>query len=65
MGPRYIRPDTDYSEQVPNNPFNESDTPVTNSVSLQTTNGMVELGELSIVKGKFVVDNGNHDYGEF
>jgi hypothetical protein len=70
MASRYIRPEVDYNKEVPNNPFNESSNPVSDSVSVSTNQGPVELGDLTIVRGKLRVasggnDPGNQDYGVF
>lgn len=71
MSLRYIRPVTNYSGEIPNRPFVESDAPVSaGDLSLQTNMGPVELGDLTVVRGKLRVgaginDNGNHDYGVF
>ena len=68
---RYIRPNVDYQTEVPNNPFKESERPVApGDLSIQTSAGSVDLGDLTVIKGKLRInsginDNGNHDYGVF
>lgn len=71
MSLRYIRPETNYSREIPNRPFVESDAPVpAGDLSLQTNLGPVKLGDLTVVRGKLRVetrinDNENQDYGVF
>jgi len=66
MSPRYIRPETNYSAEIPNRPFVESDAPVTaGELSLQSNMGPVELGDLTVIRGKLHVGAGNQDYGVF
>lgn len=70
MTARYIRPEVDYQKEVPNAPFTESSNPINESVNLQTSLGPIELGDLTVVRGKLrvktgVSDTGDHDYGVF
>ena len=71
MSPRYIRPEVNYQEEIPNGPFAEPNTPVpAGDVSLRTSKGSVGLGDLTVVQGKLRIgagsnDSGNHDYGVF
>lgn len=71
MSTRYIRPDANYQEEIPNRPFRENNSPVPAAdLSLQTNMGPIGLGDLTVVLGKLRVgeginENGNHDYGVF
>ena len=64
---RYIRPDVDYQTEIPNNPFEEGERSIApGELSIKTNLGSVDLGDLTVVKGKLRInDNGNHDYGIF
>ena len=69
MAPRYIRPEVNYEEEIPNNPFQESSVPISDA-GILTSFGMLEMGDLTVVQGKIRVpgqnaNDGNFDYGTF
>jgi hypothetical protein len=66
---RYIRPDHDVQDAIPNNPFREPDRLDAEGISIQTSSGMIQSGALGILKGEIVVKGdslvGNLDMGQF